>query len=107
MTTDINALRTLGERLKTLRIAAGYSQARFAEMCGVSIPVVVRMESGDGGVRFATWIAALRALGKMQNLDMFLPEMEVTPYDEVEKLHRQRAMRSDCKRTPAKWKWGK
>lgn len=106
--TDVAILRTLGERLKHLRLAVGCSQQQLAESCGVSVPVIVRMERGDGGVKFATWIAALRVLGKIQNLEQLLPEAVPTPYDYAEsaKPQRQRAPRSDRKRLPNKWEWG-
>jgi len=107
-TTNEQALQTLGERLKALRLAAGHTQRRLAELCGVSVPVVVRMESGDGGVRIATWLDALRALGQLQNLEQLIPEVQPTPYDfaEVSKPKRQRAPRSDRKLKTNDWKWG-
>jgi len=106
--TNECVLQTLGLRLKSLRIAAGYSQQKLAEACGVSVPVIGRMESGDGGVKIATWIDALRALGKLQNFEMLLPDYELTPYDYAEAVRpqRQRAPRSDRKIRKSEWKWG-
>jgi len=108
LSTNENVLQTLGMRLKAFRIAAGYSQQKLAETCGVSVPVIGRMENGDGGVKFVTWIDALRVLGKLQNLEMLLPDDELTPYDYVEAVRpkRQRAPRSDRKIRKIEWKWG-
>jgi len=73
----------------------------------VSVPVISRMEGGDGGVKVATWVDALSALGKLQNLEMLLPDLELTPYDfaKAVKPKRRRAVRSDCKRKTMKWEW--
>lgn len=108
LSTDDVVLQTIGERLKAIRIAAGYSQQHLATSCGVSVPVIARMENGDGGVKIATWIGALRVLGQIQNFELLVPDPQPTPYDYTEavKPKRQRAPRSDRKVRKTQWKWG-
>lgn len=94
--------------MKADRIAGGMTQRQLAKDCGVSVPVIARMENGDGGVKISTWVAVLRALGKLQNLDALIPAITMTPYDYAKAAQpkRQRAPRSDRKVKKSEWKWG-
>ena len=62
--------RTLGERLRALRLARNLSQQDLAAMSGVSLSTVRRLESaGQGGIQALVQVAlALRATDGLQDL---------------------------------------
>jgi transcriptional regulator with XRE-family HTH domain len=66
------ALRHLGARLRTLRLARDEPQARFAARLGISVPTLRRLEQGDPGTQIGHWFAALETLGRLHEADAWL-----------------------------------
>ena len=93
--TTKEILREVGERLQRFRIQRNVTQAKLAKIAGVGHATVKRAEAGEN-VRLATIVKILRALGRVEALDSFLPEPLVSPIrlaDQRERK-RQRARRS-------------
>lgn len=55
--------QTRGDTIYRARRHAGWSQARLADLLGVSRPTISRMETRGDAVDDARWIAAAEALG--------------------------------------------
>jgi len=53
----------IGGRVRSARLSLGLSQARLAEMCGLSVPYVSRIEQGKGNPTIAALGALAEALG--------------------------------------------
>jgi len=90
------ALKNLGRRLKTARLARNDSQKEFAWRIGVSIPTLKNMEQGKPTVAIGTWINALNVLDRLDDLDGLLaPEESLfAQHERIKKLAgRQRARR--------------
>lgn len=60
----------LGGHLRQWRIMLGLSQELTAERANISLPVLRRLERGDGGVRLGNFLAVVKVL----NLDERLTE---------------------------------
>lgn len=73
-------LAELGHGIKRTRIGQEYSQAALAERAGVGIATLQRVEAGRGGT-METLIKVLRALRRLDALELLLPEPEVSPLE--------------------------
>ncbi|MBS0465744.1 MAG: helix-turn-helix transcriptional regulator [Proteobacteria bacterium] len=85
--------RTLGERVRLLRLARNLSQQELAGMSGVSLSTVRRLEaSGQGGLQTLVQVAqALGAVDGLQGL-FALPERSIAELEAaVQTVQRQRA----------------
>ena len=71
-------LQTLGERLREYRIRRNIQQAELAEMAGVNISTIVRMEKGCN-IMIDSYIRVLRVLDMLDNLNEFIPEPPRSP----------------------------
>ncbi len=93
--TTEEILSEAGARLRGFRLRQNLTQADLAEAAGVGHATVKRAEAGES-VRLETIVKILRALGRVEALDSFLPEPLVSPIQLVEQRERgrQRARRS-------------
>ena len=89
-----DVLREVGARLKALRLQQNRRISDLSADSGVSPRTINRLEAGHS-VGTENLIRVMRALGRLQAFEAFLPVPEVSPYD-VEKLRgriRRRASR--------------
>ncbi len=93
--TTEEILREIGARLRSFRLQQNVTQARLAETAGVGHATVKRAEAGES-IRLETIVKILRALGRVEALDSFLPEALVSPIRLAEERERgrRRARRS-------------
>jgi transcriptional regulator with XRE-family HTH domain len=106
-------IEEVAKRLRTSRLNADISQAELAERSGLGIVTIKRAESGKGNTTLLTLIAILRALGKIDQIDTFLPEPPVSPLLLLKSqgVQRQRASskkyrQADRVAEPTSWIWG-
>ena len=94
-TTDSEIARELGARLRAYRLQQNMAVAEVAARAGVHRNTVLKAEAG-ANPRIETVIAILRALGRIDALDAFLPPPQVSPLALVKTAGkpRQRARRS-------------
>lgn len=78
MATDQELMQEIGRRLKQYRVQANLTQGEVASRQSLNVKTVSRAESGEDP-RLSTLISILRALGRVQALDAFLPEPLVSP----------------------------
>ena len=76
--TDQSALKELGRRVQIQRLNLNLSQTQVAGKAGVSRRALQHLESGRV-CTLVLLIRVLRALGKMDALDAFLPEPGLSP----------------------------
>lgn len=76
--TDREILQTIGSRLKGLRKARGLTQAEAAKRAGVGRNTLYRAEQGENPT-LHTVIRLLRAYGRLNALESFIPEPEISP----------------------------
>ncbi len=93
--TTKEVLKEVGERLRGFRLQQNVTQAELADAAGVGHATVKRAEAGEN-IRLETIVKILRALGRVEALDSFLPEPLVSPIRLADQRERgrQRARRS-------------
>jgi len=70
----------LGKRIKGYRIKKRFTQQELADRAGVSLFTVAQVEKGNP-VSCPTLIAIFRVLRLLDNLEMLLPEIEISPIE--------------------------
>lgn len=107
--TDKEILVELGKRIQTLRIEENITQAKFADISGVSLNTVARMEQGTP-IKTDNLLAILRILGLLENLNLTIPDREFHPMDVISKKNvqkkRERASTPTNRTQKKEWKWG-
>lgn len=88
--SDREVLQEIGERLKALRKARGLTQTEAAERAGLGRNTLYHAERGDNPT-LQTVIRLLRAYGRIETLEQFIPVPEVSPMARL----RERRMRRD------------
>ena len=99
---------TLGRRLQRERLNQNITQARLAEQAGISRRTLVAAEKGEG-TTLDTLIRLLRGLGKLGQLDQFLPEPPISPIQLAKLNGKVRQKASGKLRYPTEhntvWQW--
>ena len=68
----LDSSRALGDCIRAVRVAAGLRQDEAAELCGVSVPFLNRLERGKPTVRLDSVLKVCQGLGIA--LDLVPPE---------------------------------
>jgi transcriptional regulator with XRE-family HTH domain len=76
--TDAEVMQLIGERLRAYRLQRNLSQEKIARLAGLNQKTVSSAEAGHDP-RLLTLVKILRALGRLDALDAFLPEPQVSP----------------------------
>jgi len=87
--TNDEILAELGGRLRRLRLQQNIRQADLARQAGVSARTVGNLESG-ADVQLSTVIRLLRALGRLDALEAFIPPPGISPMELLSAGGRQR-----------------
>jgi len=75
---DVSA--TLGDRLRRYRVQQDIAQAVLARRAGISERTLRSLEQGHD-VQLSTLLRVLRALGRLDALDAFLPPPQTSPME--------------------------
>ena len=98
--SDNAVLGEIGRRLQGYRLNLNLSQAEVAEKAGVSRRALQKLEGGQS-CTLAVLVRALRALGRLDALDAFLPEPGFSPIQLAKLKGRERKRAGGRrKRTP-------
>ncbi len=76
VTDATQALASLGTRLRAARLERDEPMAVFAERIGVSVPTLREMERGSATVQVGSWLNALWALDRLDEVGALLAERE-------------------------------
>ena len=112
--SDQKVLEWLGERFRATRLSQNITMADLAERSGVTERTLYNLENGAKSVGLLNVIAVLRALGKLHELEQFLPSPPpraeaLIKIDKLKTKTRQRASGSGYPTTgkpPKAWTWG-
>lgn len=85
----------LGERLKQARLNSDQTQAEVAELAGIARKTVSNAEKGKA--QLEVFVAILVALNLTDQLDLFLPEQNVSPI-QLAKLQGKKRQRASGQR---------
>ena len=75
---DLGILELLGERVQQERLNQNMTQTDLVHRAGINRTVLTRLENGKG-CTLSSLVRILRSLGKIDQLDLFLPEPGVSP----------------------------
>ena len=111
---DQKILEGLGERFKATRLSQNITMSELAETAGITERTLYNLENGSKSVGLLNVIAALRALGKLDELDHFLPAPppRAEALVKIEKLQAQTRQRASGSRhrhhrkDKEPWHWG-
>ena len=81
----------IGERLKQARLNGDLTQAKVAELAGITRKAVLNAEKGK--VQLEVFIAIMQALNLTEKLDLFLPKQEISPI-QLSKLQGKKRQRA-------------
>jgi transcriptional regulator with XRE-family HTH domain len=81
--TDPQVQAVLGGRLRAYREAAGLTQMELAERAGLTVLTIHKAEQG-ANFTARTLLRILRALGRLEQLDAFLPPVQESPLNLLE-----------------------
>jgi transcriptional regulator with XRE-family HTH domain len=70
----------VGRRLKMYRLKKKFTQQQLADRAGISLFSVAQIERGKA-VSFGILLSVLRVLRLLDNLEMLLPEIGVSPIE--------------------------
>jgi putative transcriptional regulator len=101
--SDTAILNVIGTRVKQERLNQNRTQEILAEEARVGLNVIKNLESGEG-CTLASLIRILRSLGKLDQLDMFLPEPGISPVQLAKFAGQQRREASGKRGRPIKRK---
>jgi transcriptional regulator with XRE-family HTH domain len=87
--TDAEVVREIGRRLRAYRLQGNVSAAEVAAQAGVNRNTVVNAERG-ANPRIETVVRILRALGRLEALDAFLPPPGLSPLQLMKSAGRTR-----------------
>ena len=105
LTSNEQALRELGSRIRAMRIDTPLTQAELAARAGVSLSTVAKFERGED-IRLSSLLSIMRALGTLAAVDTLVPEAMPRPSD-LAALGKPRQRARSVKPTRASsWKWG-
>ena len=76
--SNANVIQEIGARIKKQRINKKMTQQQLAEKAGVSLFTIAQIEKGKS-VSLNMWVAVLRVLRLLDNLDLLLPESKISP----------------------------
>ena len=94
-TTDLEVLQEMGARLRAYRLQRNLAQSDLATSAGVNRTTIRDIEAGKDS-QLSTLVKLLRALGKLEDIDAFLPKPSVSPIQLMKSQGkpRQRARKS-------------
>ena len=80
ITTDDEIIEELGARLRAYRLQQNTEVAEVASRTGLNRNTIQNAESGKNP-RLSTIVRLLRAYGRLENLDSFLPPPSISPLE--------------------------
>lgn len=92
--SSIAIAEELGNRLRQLRLNADLTQSEIASRTGLSRKTILNAENGK--VQLKNMVAILVSLDMVEQLNMFLPEQNISPLQlaKLKGKERQRASKS-------------
>ena len=99
--SDKDAMALIGARIQRERLNQNLTQEKLSESAGVGVRTVRYLEAGRQ-TTVETLIRVLRALGKLDTLDAFLPEPGLSPLQLAKLKGRERKRAGTRRQTPGR-----
>ena len=93
--SDVAIEKEIGHRIKSLRLEQNRTQEDLSKSTMLSLRVIKSLESGKG--KLSSLIAVLRELKALDQLNHFIPEVEVSPLQLVRMQGKKRQRASGKK----------
>ncbi|TYL47000.1 helix-turn-helix domain-containing protein [Marinomonas sp. IMCC 4694] len=103
-------LKMIGERFLQARLNEGLEQQELADKAGVNVSTVQSLEGGKRSVGMLKVLAVMRALGKLHEIENFMPEPPVKSAALLTARNekRKRVSKSKSKKEPSTgFEWNK
>lgn len=112
--SDEAVVRLIGTRLTSCRLSHDLTQEQVAKEAGIGVRTLQRMEAGEVATRLSNFVGVCRVLGLAPRFEMLLPEVPISPMDQLRLLGKKRERASgtnepistSLKEEPIAWKWG-
>lgn len=78
--SNVAIIQEIGKRVKEIRLDKNLTQQELAKMSGISLFTVAQIERGKP-VSLAMLIPVLRELRLIDNLELLLPQREISPVE--------------------------
>lgn len=112
--SDGTMVGLIGSRLTSFRLARDLTQEQVAKEAGIGIRTLQRMEAGEVATRLSNFVGVCRVLGLEQRFEMLLPEVPISPMDQLKLQGKKRERASGTnfpapttlREEPSTWKWG-
>ena len=72
----VRTAEQVGEHLRTWRLLLGLTAKQVSERAGISLATLSRLENGDPGINYTTFLEVARSLGLLDPLDKALDPWE-------------------------------
>jgi transcriptional regulator with XRE-family HTH domain len=95
--SNFEIITEFSKRIKSYRIKKRLTQQELADRAGISLFTVAQIEKGKS-MSFSTLIAIFRVFRMLENFEMLLPEMEISPI-EMMKLQGKMPKRKNNKKS--------
>ena len=89
--SDPAILQKMGNRIREYRMRMEMTQSELAEKSGVSMGTIVRIEQGNP-VSTLLLVSIIRSLGLLENLEILLPELGISPM-QMRKMQGRKVLR--------------
>ena len=103
-------LQMIGKRFLQARLNEGLEQQELADKAGVNVSTVQSLEGGKRSVGMIKVLAIMRALGKLHEIDNFMPEPPIKSASLLTARNEKRKRVSKPKNKiepPTSFKWNK
>lgn len=100
-----NVLLEIANRIKNYRIGIPLTQAKLAELSGISIRNIVRIEKGED-TQFSNIVKILNIFNLQNNLDVVLPDISESPIYKLNEEKNKIRKRATKKIENNSFKWG-
>lgn len=108
LSRDEIVLEVLGKRLAQKRVSQSLTQVELAENAGIGKRTLERIENG-ASVQFISIIRVLRELKLLSLLDKLVPEVGISPMDQLKlkgKVRKRASKPYGRKNSDSNWEWG-
>ena len=76
--SDPAILERIGKRIRNTRIRQELTQEELAKLSGISVLTLINIEKGKS-VSMVLFISVMRTLGLLENLELLVPEIKISP----------------------------
>lgn len=109
--SNTNLLKKIGEGVRGRRLRKNFSQSNLADLSGVSLPTIARLETGNGNISLLHLLSILKVLDMVDEMMTPFHDLESSPTllakaSKGKTQKRMRRKRDISIVSENKWVWG-